>query len=148
MTIGQRVRERRIAHGFSQENLAHAAGLSWGAIQRLEAGKIVDPHYSTLEGIAHTLGTTVAELVGEKEPVPLDKAPDTGSSVDSTEDVITFDDEAVRAAITAAKAGKLTTKEAARAIADSVRGGPVDAVEDAVELLLQHAETSREEVEA
>ena len=75
MTIGPRVRERRIALGLSQENLAHAAGLSWGAIQRLEAGKIVDPHYSTLEGIAHTLGTTVAELVGEKEPVPLAKAP-------------------------------------------------------------------------
>jgi transcriptional regulator with XRE-family HTH domain len=80
MTIGQRVRERRVAHGLSQENLAHAAGLSWGAIQRLEAGKIVDPHYSTLEGIAHTLGTTVAELVGEKEPVPLDKALDQGPS--------------------------------------------------------------------
>src|SRR5215212_1921426 len=76
MTIGPRVRERRIALGLSQENLAHAAGLSWGAIQRLEAGKIVDPHYSTLEGIAHTLGTTIAELVGEKEPVPLDKAPE------------------------------------------------------------------------
>ena len=75
MTIGQRVRERRMALGLSQENLAHAAGLSWGAVQRLEAGKIVDPHYSTLEGIAHTLGTTVAELVGEKEPVPLDEAP-------------------------------------------------------------------------
>jgi hypothetical protein len=64
------------------------------------------------------------------------------------EDVVTFDNEAVRAAITAAKAGKLTTKEAAQAIADSVRGGPADALEDALELLLEHAEASREEVEA
>jgi hypothetical protein len=65
--------------------------------------------------------------------------------LDSTEEVITFDDDAVRAAINSAKAGKLTRKEAARAIADSVRGGPADALEDAVELLLEHAERRRSE---
>jgi transcriptional regulator with XRE-family HTH domain len=132
MAIGPRVRERRIALGLSQEQLARRADISLNAMGKLETGRIIDPHYSTLSGLAHALGTTVAELVGE-EP---------------TEEVITFDDEAVRAALTAAKAGKLTTKEAARAIADSVRGGPVDALEDAVELLLEHAEASREEVEA
>jgi hypothetical protein len=44
-------------------------------VSRLELGKIQDPHYSTLSGIAHALGTTVAELVGEGEPVPLGEDP-------------------------------------------------------------------------
>ncbi len=66
MGFGPKVRERRTALGFSQERLAHQAGLSWTAVERLEAGTIVDPHYSTLHGIAHALGTTVAELVGEE----------------------------------------------------------------------------------
>ncbi len=79
MGFGPKVRERRTALGFSQEHLAHQAGLSWAAVQRLEAGTIVDPHYSTLHSIAHALGTTVAELVGEKElAVPLADASETG----------------------------------------------------------------------
>lgn len=80
MSLGPRVRERRGALGLSQEHLAHQAGLSWGAIQRLEAGKITDPHYSTLEGIARALRTTVAELVGEEGLVltsPKAEPPDT-----------------------------------------------------------------------
>jgi transcriptional regulator with XRE-family HTH domain len=66
MPIGPRVKERRKELGLSQENLAHGAGLSWGSIQRLEAGQVTDPHYSTLSNIANVLGTTVAELVGEE----------------------------------------------------------------------------------
>jgi transcriptional regulator with XRE-family HTH domain len=75
MDLGPRVRERRRALGLSQERIAHEAGVTMSAIQRLESGFIRDPHYSTLEGIAHALGTTVAELVGEVEPAPLDEAP-------------------------------------------------------------------------
>jgi transcriptional regulator with XRE-family HTH domain len=81
MALGQRVKERRTALGFSQEHVAHQAGLSWAAVQRLEAGKIADPHYSTLSAIAHALGTTVAELVGEAAAVvPLAEASETGQT--------------------------------------------------------------------
>ncbi len=84
MGFGPKVRERRTALGFSQEHLAHQAGLSWAAVQRLEAGTIVDPHYSTLHSIAHALGTTVAELVGEKElAVPLADASETGLGMEA-----------------------------------------------------------------
>jgi len=69
------MRERRRERGLSQERLANQAGVTLSAIQRLEAGQVSDPHYSTLTGIAHALGTTVAELVGEKELVPLVEAP-------------------------------------------------------------------------
>src|SRR5215204_6234114 len=76
MVLGSRMRERRRERGLSQERLANQAGVTLSAIQRLEAGQVSDPHYSTLTGIAHALGTTVAELVGEKELVPLDEAPE------------------------------------------------------------------------
>ena len=66
MVLGSRVRERRTALGFSQENLAHRAGVSLNAVHKLEAGRITDPHFSTLSGIARALDTTVAELVGEE----------------------------------------------------------------------------------
>lgn len=72
MAIGPRVRERRMALGLSQEHLAHGAGISLNAVHKLEMGRITDPHYSTLERLAHGLGTTVAELVGEEAlAVPL-----------------------------------------------------------------------------
>src|SRR5215203_658189 len=75
MVLGSRMRERRRERGLSQERLANQAGVTLSAIQRLEAGQVSDPHYSTLTGIAHALDTTVAELVGEKELVPLAEAP-------------------------------------------------------------------------
>lgn len=74
MDLGSRIREMRRARGFSQERLGHEAGVTMATIQRVESGFIRDPHYSTLSGIARTLGTTVAELVGE-EPVDVGKAP-------------------------------------------------------------------------
>ena len=67
MTIGSRVRERRKGRGLSQEQLARQAGLTWSAVQRLEAGQVTDPHYSTLRGIADVLDTSIGELVGEEE---------------------------------------------------------------------------------
>ena len=145
MSIGDKVRATRKAAGISQEEVARRAGVSLNVINRLERGVILDPHYSTLRGIASALGVPVEDLVREPALAGKADAPERGSSVDSTEEVITFDDEAVRAAISAAKAGKLTTKEAAQAIADSVRGGPADALEDAVELLLEQAEREHSE---
>jgi transcriptional regulator with XRE-family HTH domain len=78
MTIGPRVRERRKALRLSQEQLASQAGLTWSAIQRLEAGQVTDPHYSTLSSIANVLDTTIADLVGEGPAAPKVSAPPSG----------------------------------------------------------------------
>jgi transcriptional regulator with XRE-family HTH domain len=140
-----RLREWREAMGETQVTLADKSGVAEHTISRIEHGASLRP--TTARKLADALGVAVADLM-ESPPVLASagkaKAPNTGSSVDSTE-VITFDDEAVRAAYRAAKAGKLTTKEAAQAIADSVRGGPADALEDAVELLLEQAEREHSE---
>ena len=141
-----RLREWREAMGETQVTLADKSGVAEHTISRIEHGASLRP--TTARKLADALGVAVADLMESPPVLALAgkaKAPDTGSSVDSTEVVITFDDEAVSAAISAAKAGKLTTKEAAQAIADSVRGGPADALEDAVELLLEQAEREHSE---
>ncbi len=66
MVLGPRMRERRTALGLSQEAVARKAGLSLNLVNKLENGRVTDPHYSTLSAVAHGLGTTVAELAGEE----------------------------------------------------------------------------------
>jgi transcriptional regulator with XRE-family HTH domain len=69
--IGGRIRALRTERGLSQEEVARRTGVSLGSYGDIERGVTTDPHYSTLLGIAHALGTTVAELVGEEPSVPL-----------------------------------------------------------------------------
>lgn len=57
--IGQAVRERRLALGLTQTQLAHSAGMTQPALSRLEAGGSV-PTIPVLERIANALS---AELV-------------------------------------------------------------------------------------
>jgi transcriptional regulator with XRE-family HTH domain len=67
MAIGSRIRERRARLGLSQEEVARRADISLNAMGKLETGFTTDPHYSTLSAVAHALGVSVAELVGEEE---------------------------------------------------------------------------------
>jgi ribosome-binding protein aMBF1 (putative translation factor) len=62
--IGQAVRERRLALGLSQTDLAARAGMTQPALSRLEAGGAV-PTIPVLERIAGALG---AELIVTIEP--------------------------------------------------------------------------------
>ena len=65
MSIGDKVRATRKAVGISQEEVARRAGVSLNVINRLERGVILDPHYSTLRGIARALEVPVEDLVRE-----------------------------------------------------------------------------------
>jgi transcriptional regulator with XRE-family HTH domain len=123
-SLAERLRILRARRGLTLIEAAEKAGVGRDTLSDIERGRR-HPVMPTLAKIAKGYGVPVEDLLEE--------------------DVVTFDNEAVRAAITAAKAGKLTTKEAAQAIADSVRGGPADALEDALELLLEHAERGRSE---
>jgi transcriptional regulator with XRE-family HTH domain len=143
-SLAMRLRVLRAERGLSLTEAAERAGIQRQTLALLERGER-HPHDPTLAKIAKGYGVPVKDLLEEPALAGKAEAPQLGLSVDSTEEVITFDDDAVRAAINSAKAGKLTRKEAARAIADSVRGGPADALEDAVELLLEHAERRRSE---
>jgi transcriptional regulator with XRE-family HTH domain len=69
MTVRSRIRERRTALGLSQEEVARRADISLNAMAKLETGFTTDPRYSTLSAIAHALGMSVDELMGEEESV-------------------------------------------------------------------------------
>jgi transcriptional regulator with XRE-family HTH domain len=77
VSIGERVRTGRKALHLSQEEVARRAGVSLNQVNRLERGEIVDPHFSTLAGLATALDMQISELVGELT-VPLAEAPETG----------------------------------------------------------------------
>ena len=56
---GQLIRERRIAHGLTQAQLALRAGTTQTALSRLERGEL-SPTVATVERILFVLGETVA----------------------------------------------------------------------------------------
>jgi transcriptional regulator with XRE-family HTH domain len=60
--LAARLAELRRLKGYSQDRLALEAGLTRGAISKLEKGD-VDPRISTLAKIAHTLGVSLPHLV-------------------------------------------------------------------------------------
>src|SRR5918993_3176684 len=72
VSIGERVRAGRKALHLSQEEVARRAGVSLNQVNRLERGEIVDPHFSTLAGLATALEMQISELV-EEPAVPLVK---------------------------------------------------------------------------
>ena len=78
MSLGDKVRATRKAAGISQEEVARRAGVSLNVINRLERGVILDPHYSTLRGIASALGVPVEDLVREPALAGNAEAPGTG----------------------------------------------------------------------
>ena len=78
MSIGDKVRATRKAAGISQEEVARRAGVSLNVINRLERGVILDPHFSTLRGIASALGVPVEDLVREPALAGNAEAPGTG----------------------------------------------------------------------
>jgi transcriptional regulator with XRE-family HTH domain len=53
----------RTKANLTQEQLAVKAGSSFATINRLEAGKIRDPRFSTISKVAAALDVDVAELV-------------------------------------------------------------------------------------
>ncbi len=69
MDLAERIRTARKARQWSQEDLAHRAGLSLRAYRSLERGEAVDPHYSTLNKLATGLGVPVVELLEEERPL-------------------------------------------------------------------------------
>jgi transcriptional regulator with XRE-family HTH domain len=82
VSIGDKVRATRKAAGISQEEVARRAGVSLNVINRLERGVILDPHYSTLRGIASALGVPVEDLVREPALAGKAEAPETGPEVE------------------------------------------------------------------
>jgi len=70
-TIGDRVREARKRRGFTQDDLARAAGVSKSLIRKLEQHEITDTRLETAHKIAAALGVPTSALIPQGDaPVP------------------------------------------------------------------------------
>jgi transcriptional regulator with XRE-family HTH domain len=86
--IGERVQNIRRLRMWTQARLAREAGVSPTTISGIETGKIVRPHFGTLEKLARALRVAPEELLDSREsieqqgPVPLSLgwARETGAS--------------------------------------------------------------------
>lgn len=72
MTPGALIRERRLAHGLSQAQLALRAGTTQAAISRLEHDQL-SPTVETLEGLLMVLGEAAVLGFAREEP-PFDRS--------------------------------------------------------------------------
>ncbi|MDO9017851.1 MAG: helix-turn-helix transcriptional regulator [Deltaproteobacteria bacterium] len=72
---GARVRERRLALGLTQADLATRSGLSQEAISRLENGRIRGLMQPTQDALAGALGVSVEWLRGGDDDAPGEPAP-------------------------------------------------------------------------
>lgn len=62
--LGARIRELRLAKGYTIESFAHELGYSWITVSRYERGKST-PDITRLHHIADALGVTASELLGQ-----------------------------------------------------------------------------------
>lgn len=76
MSFGDRVRQRRLALGLSQERLARALDVSKNTISRWETAHTEAPSGPNLDAVAKVLGTTSDWLLhGTRTPVTDEAAP-------------------------------------------------------------------------
>lgn len=62
-TLGQRLREWRLAQGLTQGELAERAGLDQSSISAIETGRIQHPRIDYLHRLASTLGIGQTEML-------------------------------------------------------------------------------------
>jgi transcriptional regulator with XRE-family HTH domain len=62
--IGERLRDARLRHEFTQESLAQASGVAARHIQRIEVGS-ENPRVGTLYAMADALGIDVRQLLSD-----------------------------------------------------------------------------------
>ncbi|HWB13360.1 MAG TPA: helix-turn-helix transcriptional regulator [Pirellulales bacterium] len=63
-TLGSRLKQARAEAGWTQEELARHAGLSWSTISFLETGRRTDPPASTIVALCRALHLSADELLG------------------------------------------------------------------------------------
>ena len=70
MTTGERIRQLRIEHQMTQEELSAKVGVQKAAIYKYENGLVVNLKRSTIEKLALVLETTPTYLIGMEDSEP------------------------------------------------------------------------------
>lgn len=68
MTIGDSLRAARERRGWSREELAYHAGVSWSAIAQIESGRRRDIRLSSLSALASALDVSIDQVAGLPTP--------------------------------------------------------------------------------
>lgn len=63
----KRLRDLRVARGYTQEDLARASGITLRRLTDLETKSSTNPTLNTLSQIAAALGVSVADLLIDKD---------------------------------------------------------------------------------
>ncbi len=80
MKMGDRIKEKRMVAGLTQEELAERIGVQKSAIAKYESGRVENIKRSKIQLLADILGTTPAYLMGWEEE------PDTSSTTITNEE--------------------------------------------------------------
>jgi FMN phosphatase YigB (HAD superfamily)/DNA-binding Xre family transcriptional regulator len=64
LVLGTRLQAARRAAGMTQQDLCHAAGISYSTLTKIERGAIKAPSVFTVKSIADAFGKTLDELIG------------------------------------------------------------------------------------
>jgi transcriptional regulator with XRE-family HTH domain len=75
MTIGERVRKRRLELGLSQRELAHRLGVRYATLSDLERGVREEMTIALLRKLARALGVTSDWLIGMYEDEDSEREP-------------------------------------------------------------------------
>ena len=67
-SLGRRLQDARKATGMTQQQLCHAANLSYSTLAKIERGAIKAPSIFTIQAIAAALGTDLDTLMGSSAP--------------------------------------------------------------------------------
>ena len=73
MTVGEKIRARRIELGMTMDDLGKAIGVQRSAINKYEKGMITDLKRSTLSALANALDVSVMYLLDD-DPEDIDQA--------------------------------------------------------------------------
>lgn len=65
--LGDLIRRKRDAHGWTQSDLAEISGVPFRTIQKIESGESA-PRFDTIRPLALALGITTEELWGNPKP--------------------------------------------------------------------------------
>ena len=74
MNIGEKIKNARLAKGYTQEELGKLIGVQKSAIAKYEKGRVVNIKRSVLAKIAHILEIPPIELVSDIEENPIETA--------------------------------------------------------------------------
>ena len=67
MTIGMKIKQARIAHGWTQEELGSRIGVQKSAIAKWETGRVENIKRASLVALAEALEISPADLIGRSE---------------------------------------------------------------------------------